>query len=70
MMNDLAQTELIKTAHTKVIEQTKIEKIQNQIRQAQVMQDERCISNKISPERNALIKVNRLANFFKLWNKI
>lgn len=66
VMNDLPQTELIKTAQTKIIEQTEIEKIQNQIRQAQVMQDERCISNKISPERNALIKANRLAKFFQI----
>ncbi|HHT25228.1 MAG TPA: ATP-binding protein [Clostridiaceae bacterium] len=66
IMNDLTQTDLIKTAENNLLPQTKINKIQQLIAKAQEMQSERCNAHKISFEYNGQIMIQMFVDFFAI----
>lgn len=66
IMNDLTQTDLIKTAENKMLTQTEIHKIQDRILSAHRMQAARCNVHRINFEYNGQIKIQMLADFFNV----
>ena len=66
IMNDLTQTDLIKTAKNKLITQSEIYNIQKVIIKAQKMQSARCNTHQIPFNYNGQIKIQMLADFFEI----